>query len=246
MYALARAAAAEVVPPVRGVGEAPVRAIVEGGLACFVSTVAMHEFGADALRENLEDLAWLERTARRHDAVVQACADVTTIAPFRLATICTDDQSVCERLRSLSGRAAAVLARLDGRHEFGVKLFATEPHSAPTDPEPVESSGRAYLMRRRDERASQERFAEQAMREADAVHQALSERAVMAYRHRPQDQRLTGDPRPMVLNAAFLIDDDKVERFRAAADGLAAQRSPDSLVVTGPWPPYSFATVEET
>jgi hypothetical protein len=49
----------------------------------------------------------------------------------------------------------------------------------------------------------------------------------------------------MLLNAAYLVDRERVDEFRRAVDDLAGERPPDSIVVTGPWPPYSFATVEE-
>jgi hypothetical protein len=49
----------------------------------------------------------------------------------------------------------------------------------------------------------------------------------------------------MVLNAAFLVDRDVHADFHTLASELAAQRSPDSVVVTGPWPPYSFTSLED-
>jgi hypothetical protein len=55
---------------------------------------------------------------------------------------------------------------------------------------------------------------------------------------------LTGDPRPMVLNAAFLVDRDRGSDFRAAVAAMASERLPDSVVLTGPWPAYSFASLD--
>jgi hypothetical protein len=46
----------------------------------------------------------------------------------------------------------------------------------------------------------------------------------------------------MVLNAAYLVDVDAVEGFRAAAAGLEARHGElgARLQLTGPWPPYNF------
>lgn len=245
LYALARAARVGEAPQVSGVAGSPVRTLVNGELGCFVSTVALAEFGADALRTNLEDLGWLEQTARAHDQVVQACAQVTTIAPVRLATVFADDQSVTERIGALSATALDVLSRVDGREEWGVKMFAAES-AEPTPPsDEGAATGTAYLRQRRQEQTMRAEAAERAVRDAETVFAALAEFAALTRRHRPQDSRLTGDPRPMVLNAAFLIDRERVDAFRSAVADLAAARPPDSIVLTGPWPPYSFTALDE-
>jgi hypothetical protein len=245
LYAVTRPLPPDRRPDLRGVGGTPVRWVEDGGLAGLVSTVDLAEFGQDALAAHLEDLAWLERTAREHDEIVQASARLTTTLPLRLATICTDDDSARDRLRRLGGRALALLDRLDGREEWGVKLFATA--TAPPVPETAgAATGTAYLQQRRRQLVQRDVAADTAVRAADEVYTRLVGVAVDARRHRPQDQRLTGAPLPMVLNAAFLVDRDRFDDFRSAVAELAAARPPDSVVLTGPWPPYSFAALEES
>jgi hypothetical protein len=253
MYAITRPVGYAELPGVPGVGGAPVRTLSAGPLACLVSTVDLAEFGEEALQTNLEDLAWLERTARQHDDVVRASARMTTTVPLRLATICIDDAAARQRLVELGERAAHVLDELDGRDEWGVKVFAVEP-AEPTayagvnggaDAASDRSTGVAYLQRRRQQLDHRSTRAEQAARDAEGVFRQLERQAVRAHRHRPQDQRLTGVAAPMLLNAAYLVDRDCAQEFRRAVDELAAERPPDSVVVTGPWPPYSFAAVEQ-
>jgi hypothetical protein len=49
----------------------------------------------------------------------------------------------------------------------------------------------------------------------------------------------------MVLNAAYLVRDDDIETFEATLADLA-QRHPDVVLDgRGPWPPYSFAMVDD-
>jgi hypothetical protein len=45
----------------------------------------------------------------------------------------------------------------------------------------------------------------------------------------------------MVLNAAYLVADERAEEFAAAVTGLAAAHPGVQLALTGPWPAYSFA-----
>ncbi|HKC27804.1 MAG TPA: GvpL/GvpF family gas vesicle protein [Jatrophihabitans sp.] len=242
LYALCRPDAPQ--PAVRGVSGAPVRVVREGDVGALVSTVDLAEFGEQALMANLDDLSWLARVAQEHDAVVQACARVTTTAPLRLATICSDDESVRERLRQLSPAAVQLLAQLGDRQEWGVKLYAavTVPKSGSTR---EASSGVAYLRERRDEIDRRAAAADAARRQADDIFTCLAGVAIDARRHRPQDPQLSGADAPMLLNASFLVEPSGLDRFRAAVDEMAAALPPDSLILTGPWPAYSFVSMEQ-
>lgn len=247
LYAITRPVVQHRLAGLLGMGGAPVRMLEEDGLACAVSTVDLDEFGEPALAANLEDLAWLERTVRQHDTVVREISVLATTMPLRLGTICIDDTSARARLADLRPRALSVLDTLDGRDEWGVKLFAsaidTRSHLAADEGEaspPV--SGAAYLMRRRRQLERRTTAAAAAAQAAETVFSRLCELAVTARRHRPQDQRLSGSAQPMALNAAFLVDRDRASAFQHAVAKLAAERPPESLVLTGPWPPYSFAS----
>jgi hypothetical protein len=244
LYAITRAAARIELAEVRGVVDAPVRIVGAGDLACVVSTVGLDEFGEEALRANLEDLGWLEKIARQHDSVVQFVARQATTVPLRLATVCRDDSSAVERVQGLGGDAQDVLATLDGREEWGVKVFDVPGVPEAAEPE-RHASGTAYLQQRRKQLAARAQSAETAARDADAVYAQLAQLAVGARRHRLQDPQLTGIAAPMVLNAAFLVDRRRVSAFRAEVAELAAQRAAGAIAVTGPWPPYSFVTLEQ-
>ena len=80
---------------------------------------------------------------------------------------------------------------------------------------------------------------------AREVHERLSEAARDARMNQPQQGELTGREEPMLLNGAYLVDDDAVDRFRAVVDAVDAECRERGWEVelTGPWPPYHF--VEE-
>jgi hypothetical protein len=135
---------------------------------------------------------------------------------------------------------------LDGREEWGLKMYAAAPALDAAPAAEGESTGAAYLRRRQAEHSQRAAVMDRAGRDAELVFAVLANHAVRAHRHRPQDPRLSGDPRPMVLNAAFLVDRSRVEDFRGMVADLAGQRVPESIVLTGPWPPYSFASLDES
>jgi hypothetical protein len=246
LYAVIRASsAAALAPELNGIDGGQVRIIPAGEVACAVSTVGLDEFGEGPLQRNLEDLAWLERVAREHDAVVHALARHTTTVPLRLGAVYLDDDSAVAHVRRLEPTAVATLDVLEGREEWGVKVYAVPPRrdtgSGAAD---RPSSGLDYLRRRRAELERKAEDASASAADADAVFERLRSVAVLARRHRPQDPVLSGVPHAMVLNAAFLVDRDAGPPFRREVESLAAARPEGAVVLTGPWPPYSFATLD--
>jgi hypothetical protein len=244
LYAICRPVQAAALGAVRGVSGSALRVIGRDGLGCVVSSVDLDEFGEAPLREHLADLAWLERVAREHDAVVQAVAALTTTAPLRLATICRDDAAAQTRLAALAPAAGPLLDRLTGRAEWGVKVFVVSHRRADAGVS-AGGSGAAYLRQRRDELADRRQAADEAARQAGEVYDRLAATAVAGCRHRPQDSRLSGAADPMVLNAAFLVEHERGGEFAAAASALGDEYGAIRLELTGPWPPYSFAGLEQ-
>lgn len=245
MYAITRHLTKRQVDSIRGVAGSIVRVLDGDGMSCLVSTVQLEEFGEDALRRNLEDLSWLERTAREHDDVVRAGARLTATVPLRLATLCTDDRSAQQHLEEFGDAARQALAKIDGHDEWGVKVFADSQLSVFDGSEPVAVTGTSYLQQRRQHLQRREYSTSQALREAEEIFESLANLATDARRHRPHDRRLTGDERPMVLNAAYLVERRRTAAFRSAVDVLANSASGVTAVLTGPWPAYSFTPEPE-
>lgn len=127
VYAVTRTAADRAPADLDGAGGAPVRTVESGGLEALVSTVGWAEFGEEALRHNLEDLAWLEAVARAHHGVVDGAAKIRPLVPLGLATICDGDDRVREWLDDKAATFMAALDLVEGRVEWGVKAFATNP-----------------------------------------------------------------------------------------------------------------------
>ncbi len=61
----------------------------------------------------------------------------------------------------------------------------------------------------------------------------------------PQDPQLTGYAGPMVLNGAYLVPEADSDRFAQCLGDLQDRFGHMTFEVGGPWPPYSFAVLEE-
>jgi hypothetical protein len=220
-----------------GVLDAPVRVVAGAGLHAVVSRVPAAEFAQDAIDDRLQDLDWLTATARAHHHVVDEVGRSSDVAPLALATVFTDDARVRAVLDERRSGFEAVLDRVHGRAEWGLKAWA--PQAAPAARGERPSSGAEYLRRRRAAAGAAEARTDEAFRAAESLHDAVAGAAVEARRHRVHDAALTGRTEQMVLNAAYLVDTDDTDRWRAAVE--AAATSALLVEVTGPWVPYSFA-----
>ena len=231
-----------------GVGGGQVRAVRAAGLTAVVEDVGEDEFGAAALRRNLEDLEWLERTARAHHAVIEATAGNGPVVPMRLATVYSGDDSVASMLRQRADDLGEALSRISGRSEWGVKAYASPPaDTGPDDQADAPArSGTAYLQRRRAQLASRTDARQAAAADAEAVHTELSQLSVAARLYPPQPPRLAGQAALMVLNAAYLVADAQAAEFAVAVNDLTSRHRSVRLGLTGPWPPYSFVGDADT
>lgn len=230
---------------VSGIGGAPLELVEHRGLSALVSPVDLRDFGEDGLRRNLEDLGWVEETARAHDAVVQAAFAATPAAPMRLATVFLDDDGVRRSLEERYDDLRAALARIDGRIEWSVKVLA-RPRPAEPASDGAPASGADYLRRKKAESQARQSAEAGAVEASERVIEAVtSAPGVAAVRRlQPQDPRLSGLEGTMLLNLAVLVERDSSAEFSARLQTLADGESAVSLLVGGPWPAYSFATLE--
>lgn len=251
VYAIAERALAP--EGLAGVGGRPVRTVSAVGLVAVVSDVSMDEFGEAALRASLEDLAWLEATAMAHHRVIGDLASDCPVVPMRLATVFTSDAGLQSMLTERRDDLHEVLARIGQCREWGVKVFAAPPDGAPAAPGGAEpgvpaaaGSGAAYLQRRRTQLAAGKQARYEAARMAEDIHAELSGLGLDSRLHPPQVPQLAGTAAPMLLNGAYLLDQASERLFAQAVSQLAQQHPAVQVQLTGPWPPYSFASLDAT
>lgn len=231
----------------------PVERIESAGLVALVSRVPLAEFGAEPLRENLNDLAWLERVARAHEAVLEHVMRETPLVPLRICTLYEDGQGVRRMLEKERTVLAKALTSVTGRQEWGVKLIvdperllahaheSSDVASMSAELDGTTEAG-AYMLRRRLERHMRE------------VADGIAEEVVLDVRGRlessgfdfvtrpPQNPDLSRHEGEMLINAACLVDEAGLERLRdlTASVGEAYSALGARVELTGPWPPYNF------
>jgi hypothetical protein len=228
------------VPAVTGVDGAAVRGLEHAGLTALVSELPAARFASGPLEAELEDLERLEALARAHEAVLAAALEAGPVVPFRLCTIYSDDDAVRESLADRRAALADALRLVTGMAEWSVKVL----HRPPAVPEPGDAAtGADYLARKRDSRDQAAAVADAAAEAASQVHERLTELAADAVIARAQDRRLSGHEGEMVLNASYLVADERADVFRATVEELAERFEADDLhfQLAGPWPAHHFS-----
>ncbi|MER0477981.1 GvpL/GvpF family gas vesicle protein [Streptomyces sp. Edi2] len=239
-------------PQLTGLRDGPVRTVTAGSLTALVSSVPADAFSAEGMKAQLEDLTELETIARTHHAVVEAAWAGTMVLPMRLATVYLDDARVRAMLDERGTELDALLSRLEGHAELGVKVYAdARAAAAAGSPAPAHrpdaaasevSPGRAYLQQRRAQRRTHRDAYRAAGVVATDVRVRVADMAQDMVAHRPQQGELASGAGENIANEAYLVPTDRVGEFHRALKGLADGVPGVRVEITGPWAPYSFAT----
>jgi gas vesicle protein GvpL/GvpF len=250
VYGVASARQASLPEALDGVAPgAPVELIEDAGLAAIASRVSMAEFGEAELHENLNDVAWLEATARTHERVLDDALARMTVVPMRLCTVYRDEGQVRKMLAGEREVLVDALERLDGKTEWGVKLFAEEgaleragAEGGGTLEDGGASAGAAYLERKRRAARARDEADVLAGEWAEEAHARLARVASEALQNPLQRPEVSGHDGEMLLNGVYLVDDEDTEDFRRLVGELDDdfRERGATAELTGPWPPYNF------
>ena len=188
------------------------------------------------------------RDLRSHLDVLEAAFAATTIVPCAFGTVLPTHTAVQDELLEARGdELLALLEHLDGRAQLNVKVGYEEEavlrELVASDPEIARLNERtrgvpgAYAERVRLGDLIASALAARRSRDAEQVVDAVAAIA--------DDVRADRAELPVVLKASFLIRRERLDRFHAALEQLAAERATTMRFESvGPLPPTAFASLE--
>jgi hypothetical protein len=155
-----------------------------------------------------------------HRQMLTLDARTPALLPVRFATVFGDPEELRVVLRARERSLRRALARVRGRAQMIVRVANSQPPASDARERP--SSGTAYLRAR-----------------AAAQQVPGFEPLRTAVRRWVRDERLENHGR--VASVYHLVPRGAVDAYRAALQRAAAQ-SGQRVLVSGPYPPYAFAT----
>lgn len=238
LYAITR----EQVTPVPVVpavdGAAALEAIDCGGLICWVSRVNRTDY-ADNLSANMENLDWLAEASVRHQRVVAAIANKTEVLPTRFGTVFLTKSSLQADIQSRRRTLESDFQRIRDSDEWGVKVFGVQPKVAP--PKSGARTGKDYL------KAKAALLQRRPTKGTDADLIRFEEELKRVAVETAAGGKISGGQRGLQWQTSLLLRRDDRKRFEALLKKFSKEWADvRKIEATGPWPPYSFVTRQET
>lgn len=215
-----------------------------------VDTIHFQELGTVVSDSPVVDYVRSRRNMMAHTKVLEEVMETFTILPVRFGTVAPQAEDVSEKvLRARYDELCNLLAEMEGRVELGLKAFWYENvifEEIVSENPPIHRL-RNSLMDRPAEETHFERIRlgemiEEAMekKRAEDAERLLAPLRPLAHKARTND---TFTDR-MVLNAAFLVEEEQEEMFDRAVEQLDDAMG-DRLMFkyVGPVPPYNFVSI---
>lgn len=230
--------------------------ITHAGLKAIFERVPEDEFGEQYLSNNLKNMEWVSEKVVHHQSVLDQLQGAEPLIPFKFGSIFKTEEGLKEMLLDRKEDFAALIEKLRGKQEWGVKLFydsakLTEWAEKGSDEiilfnKQIDegSAGKAFLLKKKKQEALNKLCKQQINDYRKRVFGFISDRDVEVYQNKELESGLTGRPDTNILNLAILSEASNTQKLMSFIDELqpALIDRGMKLELTGPWPPYNFVS----
>jgi hypothetical protein len=182
-----------------------------------------------------------------HERVNEVVMHDHTVIPMSFGTIFKTSDDTVELLRSAYDAFGDVLAKMQNKFEFGLKVLWDRDlviRQIEQDDEDIHrlkneislQKGSTYFARMQYGRAIDTALQARSERYVYEILEWLRDVAVASRINKPIGDR-------MIMNAAFLVLRDQEAAFDAMVKSIATQHDRLMFKYTGPWPPYNFVNI---
>jgi Gas vesicle synthesis protein GvpL/GvpF len=226
--------------PQDGVYGGALERIVKDGFSLVVEPVQASVIEATLGEGARGNEALLHTAVLAHQAVLNALVEQADLLPFRFGTVVDDDDAAQTLISDQRDSFEAVLARVEGHLEWGVKITRAEEKATPEKP----ASGADYLRQLSAKKNAVSDKQAEISNLCNAVAQCVHDRSRMA---QPLPLRSSDARERRLVNFACLLPRGGDEAFKAAVNEAVTGFGdlPVQIEISGPWPPFSFANVTE-
>jgi Gas vesicle synthesis protein GvpL/GvpF len=209
-----------------GVSGAPVRIVeFDDDLSALVSVYRVEDFQVS------------RKNALAHHEVVRSITEQTTPLPARFGTVVTVEQ-LRNYVSTHHEAIKAKLAHVRGGVEMNVRMIRTIDADTSQESENTGGPGTAFLLEKRREIVREQAGAAEKGRLSSWLRDKLGDLI--------KEEKISVTPSETVIlaRADHLIERVNVEQYRTTMARAVKERPEIRFMVSGPWPPYSFANIE--
>lgn len=100
-------------------------------LEAVVSKISLEDFDSEAIQTKAqEDLKWIKEKAVIHEKVIEEAMrkdeEILSLIPMKFGTIFKEEKALKETLHKHYEQFTATLEKLEGKQEWGVKIYLTD------------------------------------------------------------------------------------------------------------------------
>jgi hypothetical protein len=235
------------------------------GLEAVVSRVSLEEFDSETIHIKAQnDLQWIKEKAVLHETVIEEAmrngGEILSLIPMKFGTIFKEEKALQETLNKHHEQFKDTLEKLEGKQEWGVKAYLTDQNKFEQAVKEKNVTiqekereiaglpeGMAFFMEEELKEVVSREVNKELNHVVEGLYESLSRQAEASVHNNILGRELTGKRDPMILNAACLVAEEKIEEFKEAAQRLnqEIQEKGIYLEFSGPWPAYHFPTLEK-
>lgn len=244
---------------VQGINGGKIRLMHYKDIEAVVSDISLENYSSREIQKKAqEDLSWIKEKAEQHERVIRQAMRKNrafiTVIPMKFGTIFKTKDRLEASLQKHYAKFKKILERLKGKQEWGVKMyidrkvFASEikkisPEIQKKIKEAVSlPEGEAYFLQKEIDEAVRKQIDSILPKYTENIFKNLKKHTVAATRGKLLDKELTGKPLPMILNAIFMVSQEKLKGFIKEVDAVNTEYNSKGFCfeLSGPWPPYHF------
>jgi hypothetical protein len=225
-----------------------------------VSEVSLEEFASDEIQKKAQnDTHWIREKSIIHENVVEKAMEqndeIVNVIPMKFGTIFKNIEGLELSLNSHWEKFKTTLEKLEGKQEWCVKLYLVDRKKIEYE---VKSKSKIIIEKEKEIATLpegiayflEEKLASLVSRDVDAklnkmrktLFNGFKKYAEQSLEGKILEKELTGRSELMILNASYLIRNEKVDDFKNEADKVFKKIKPKGFLLeySGPWPPYNF------
>ncbi|MGB8454956.1 MAG: GvpL/GvpF family gas vesicle protein [Anaerocolumna sp.] len=221
-------------------------------LYAIVSDVDLEEYGEENMAEKGEDIEWLKEKATIFMDVILKINSLASIIPMKFLTIFTSEERVKGIISDNIDQFLHNFEKIKNREELSVKIYCDDKtYKEKVMGEEISKfektligkpKGAAFFLKKKFDSELDDKIQNKICDMANRFADGISKFAVEMKSNNILAKEITGITVPMILNGAYLVNNDQSAEFTAAIDEQKGEYEDNGFIIelSGPWPPFSF------